>query len=145
MIRPMTIADVDNAMPLCREHFDAVNMTERFYTFHEATFKNTLYKLIKMDSSRCLVSERETIDGICIFTIFTSPFDDKDIKAVELLWYAKTPRIFVRLFDSMETLLNDIPVLCVGLSVNSATLQKHLKKKGFINTEITYSRRKINV
>lgn len=142
MIRQMTVDDIDKAMPLCREHFELANMCHKFYTYENETAKKTIENLVKNESCECLVSENDgTVDGLCIFAIIASPMDVSETKAIECLWYAKTPRLFVRLFEEMESSLNGVHVISVGVQTHNTSLQKYLKKKGFVNAEINYARR----
>jgi hypothetical protein len=141
MIRTIQKEDIGQLLPLCEEHFAKVNMKERFYLFDKETAISTLKDFVSNPKYIGLVSIKEKeITGVCVFCIYSSIFDNEDIKASEILWYARNARDFLALFEEMERILGKDCSIHIGMPADAESVKQYLQKKGYINTEIIYSK-----
>ena len=139
MIRQMEMKDIKELIPLCQNHFDAVDMGGRFYSLDAMTASQSLQKFVKEPMFTSLVSENDgAIDGVCVFGTHKSMFDILDVHSSEILWYAKKPKTFIELFETIEPILEGN--IHVGLPTKAEPVAKYLSKKGYIKTEIVYSK-----
>ena len=138
MIRELYASDIYNLIPLCKEHFKAVHMEERLYSFDEDVARATLNNMV---ANKCyksfVIADNGVVQGIISFIVCSSPFG-KQIVASEFLWYAKDPKNFIRLWD--YAIMNiKADVFHVGIPLDM-TVRKFLERRGFSLKSLIYSK-----
>jgi len=145
MIKEFEFKDFDSTLELCGEHFQAVEMGERLYTFDSERSEDTLRSVLNGQAFRnWITSENGITTGIISFTLYSSPFGNQVI-ANEFLWYARKNSDFIRLFKhAMKNIKCD--VFNIGIpALNNDVVQTYLLKQGFKFTTLTLSKEGNNV
>lgn len=120
-------------MELIQEHWEAVDMESRGHKFNLENAKNTIVNLIKNRDTAVTLVEKCDNDyiGVISFLVDYDIWDYEHVIANELLWYAKKPRSFIRLFEKMEEiLLNVAGTINIGMPPTES-LGRYLGKKGY--------------
>ena len=143
MTRRAIIGDIDRLMELCREHYQMVDMENRGYgTFDEIVSKATLTKYIEMSETFCVFIDNK-YNGVIAFMVAPCPYS-ADIVAVELLWYARSKALALRLFDVMEHFCDMLHVKKISIGIPSyvgMNAKSFLERKRYAETDIIMRRR----
>lgn len=134
----MLESDIEPMMPLFREHFEAVNMKRRLESFDEMTVLSTTKNYARSPFYQTLIAVKDNeYLGVIVFVVARSQADSKLKRAAEILWYAKSKKIFLELFKRIEKILIEKSYnIAIGFEINNKALEKFLTKKGYIQNEI---------
>lgn len=140
-IRDLRKADIEPIMALCEEHFCAVNMEGRLDSLNMEDSMNTLGTMVDNEEVKTLIAiDDDEYVGIISFARSASLWDYDHKKTVEILWYAKSPRLFINLFKVMENWITEIgSSVHIGIPVDQ-TVKKFLEKRGYKLTEYILSK-----
>lgn len=155
MFRTMKLSDLDQILELSKEHFEAVGMVERGFTFIEPDAKKYLENVALDTDYIPIVHEKQNgdIDGIIVFQVHYSPYNHREKCAVEHLWYVKKggseitrSKLFVRLLREALKTLKAFRIDQTRISLPSklyigGTVGSFLERNGFEQVENLYMRR----
>lgn len=141
MIRKGLISDCDKLLELCAEHYIKVGMEDRLYgKFNKVVARQTLFGFLS-NQSRFITLISHDYTGIIVYSVDRCWFTGEMV-ACEILWYARSPKLFIKLFKNMESILKlcEVKKVSVGLN-NNKSVVKFLGKKGYILTDNIMGRR----
>jgi len=154
VLRTMKEKDLDGVMAIAKEHFDAVDMASRGYTYREGDTRKYIEEIAASTEYLPIISDVEgQIDGLIFFQINYSPYNHKEMCASEHVWYVKKGKpavyrgkLFMTLLKESVRVLKEMGISLITVSLPETidfgeSVGKFLKRNEFSRVDSIYKRR----